>query len=51
MKRVLIFAGILIAWLSSCLFTVDQAEYAFVTQFGRPVAIVRYGNPIKELFA
>lgn len=40
MKRILIFAAILIAWLSSCLFTVDQAEYAYVTQFGRPVAIL-----------
>jgi membrane protease subunit HflC len=37
MTRILIVTVILIAWLSTCLFTVDQAEYAYVTQFGRPV--------------
>src|SRR3954469_14093872 len=38
MARILIFTVIAVAWSSSCLFTVDQAEYAYVTQFGRPVA-------------
>src|SRR5436305_73895 len=38
MKRILFVAVVMGAWLSSCLFTVDQAEYAYVTQFGRPVA-------------
>src|SRR5437764_6663815 len=37
MKRLILAAVVLLAWLSSCLFTVDQAEYAYVTQFGRPV--------------
>jgi membrane protease subunit HflC len=38
MKRVLLLAFVLIAWLATCLFTVDQAEYVYVTQFGRPIA-------------
>jgi membrane protease subunit HflC len=37
MKRLLLIPLLLLAWLSSCLYTVDQAEYAFVTQFGEPV--------------
>src|SRR5947209_8556400 len=37
MKRLILAVVVLLAWLSSCLFTVDQAEYAYVTQFGRPV--------------
>jgi membrane protease subunit HflC len=40
MKRILLVAAVLIVWLLSCPFTVDQAEYAYVTQFGRPVAIL-----------
>ena len=40
MKRSLIIATVLIVWLSSCLFTVGQAEYAYLTQFGRPVAVL-----------
>ena len=37
MKRIVV-ALVAIVWLLSCPFTVDQAEYAYVTQFGRPVA-------------
>src|SRR6266478_1457774 len=40
MRRTLIILAVLIVWSLSCLFTVDQAEYAFVTQFGRPVAML-----------
>jgi membrane protease subunit HflC len=38
MTRLLLITLLLLLWLSSCLYTVDQAEYAYVTQFGRPVA-------------
>src|SRR4051794_9144157 len=38
MRRVTIVGVVLGLWLSSCLYTVDQAEYVLVTQFGRPVA-------------
>src|SRR4051812_26338844 len=37
MRRFLLIFVVLAAWLSSCLFTVDQAEYVYVTQFGRPI--------------
>jgi membrane protease subunit HflC len=37
MRRILLVASALTAWLISCLFTVDQAEYIYVTQFGRPI--------------
>src|SRR5580693_526209 len=40
MRRILVIAVIVVAWLTSCLFTVDQAEFAYVTQFGRPIAIL-----------
>src|SRR4051794_22748589 len=36
--KYLVLALVLLVWLASCLYTVDQAEYAYVTQFGRPVA-------------
>ena len=37
--RLLLFASpaLLALWALSCLYTVDQAEFAYVTQFGRPV--------------
>jgi len=40
MKYVLIATLPLLIWLATCLFTVDQAEYAYVTQFGRPVGVI-----------
>ncbi len=40
MKRWLVLLAVLILWGLSCLYTVDQTEYAYVTQFGRPVAIL-----------
>ncbi len=40
MKRILIVLALVIVWLMSCPFTVDQANYAYVTQFGRPIAIL-----------
>lgn len=44
MKWGIIFAVVLGAWLTTCLFTVDQAEFAYVTQFGRPVATLDGGT-------
>jgi membrane protease subunit HflC len=38
MKHLLILVVILCVWSLSCLYTVDQADYAYVTQFGRPIA-------------
>jgi modulator of FtsH protease HflC len=38
MRKFILFGIMFVAWLTTCLFTVDQAEYAYVTQFGRPVA-------------
>jgi modulator of FtsH protease HflC len=40
MKRILIVAAVIAVWVPSSSFTVDQAEYAYVTQFGRPVTIL-----------
>jgi regulator of protease activity HflC (stomatin/prohibitin superfamily) len=37
MKRLLLLLPALAQWGLTCLYTVDQAEYAFVTQFGEPV--------------
>src|SRR5947209_6009434 len=38
-KPVLIIVAVaLICWLQSALFTVDQAEFAYLTRFGEPVA-------------
>src|SRR5947209_3545931 len=39
MKSIIV-AAVVVAWSLTCLFTVDQAEYAYVTQFGRPVAVL-----------
>jgi modulator of FtsH protease HflC len=44
MIRILAIAVVILAWSTSCLFTVDQADFAYVTQFGRPVAIVDGGS-------
>ncbi len=44
MTRLLLITLVLLLWLSSCLYTVDQAEYAYVTQFGRPVATLDGGT-------
>jgi membrane protease subunit HflC len=44
MKYILSGAALIVAWLTSCLYTVDQAEYAYVTQFGRPVAVLDGAN-------
>ena len=44
MTRLLLITFVLLLWLSSCLYTVDQAEYAYVTQFGRPVATLDGGS-------
>ncbi|MFO0811145.1 MAG: protease modulator HflC [Gemmataceae bacterium] len=38
MKRLLLIPLLLLLWLASCFYAVDQAELAYVTQFGRPVA-------------
>src|SRR5436305_14737159 len=38
MKKPLIALSVLLLWSTTTLFTVDQAEFAYVTQFGRPVA-------------
>jgi membrane protease subunit HflC len=38
MKRLLIILVVLALWGLTCLYTVDQAEFAYITQFGRPVA-------------
>src|SRR5438034_11648084 len=38
MRRLIIIPLLLLLWLQSCLYTVDAAEFAFVTQFGQPVA-------------
>src|SRR5215471_15542391 len=38
MKRFLLLVLVLLLWLSSALYVVDQADFVFVTQFGRPVA-------------
>src|SRR3954462_451392 len=39
MNRFLLFIPpALLLWALTCFFTVDQAEFAYVTQFGRPVA-------------
>jgi membrane protease subunit HflC len=32
--------AVVLVWLATSLFTVDQAEYAYVTQFGRPFAVI-----------
>ena len=40
MKRLLFVLPALALWGLTCLYTVDQAEYAYVTQFGRPVATI-----------
>jgi membrane protease subunit HflC len=39
MKSLVVLAIVGI-WLTSCLYAVDQAEYAYVTQFGRPVTVI-----------
>src|SRR5438445_4697864 len=39
-KRLLLLAAVLALWLSSCFVAVDQAEFAYVTQFGRLVATI-----------
>src|SRR5436309_1533163 len=44
MKRLLVLTIVVLLWLSSCPFTVDQAEYVYVTQFGRPVATLDGGT-------
>src|SRR5437660_11245628 len=38
--KYIVIAAVVVAWLPTSLFTVDQAEFAFVTQFGRPVAVL-----------
>jgi membrane protease subunit HflC len=38
MRKTILIAIVAIVWLTTCLYTVDQAEYAYVTQFGRPIA-------------
>jgi|SRR5947209_7705512 len=38
--KYIVIAAVVVAWLTTSLFTVDQAEFAFVTQFGRPVAVL-----------
>src|SRR2546423_13479851 len=38
MNRLLLITLLLLLWLQSCLYTVDASEFAFVTQFGQPVA-------------
>src|SRR5206468_10401326 len=38
MKKLIALFAVLLLWSTTALFTVDQAEYAYVTQFGRPVA-------------
>ena len=38
MKKLLVFLVSILLWSATGLYTVDQAEYAYVTQFGRPVA-------------
>jgi membrane protease subunit HflC len=35
-----VVVALVVVWLTSCLYAVDQAEYAYVTQFGRPAAII-----------
>jgi modulator of FtsH protease HflC len=37
MRTFLIVSIVVIVWLTTGLFTVEQAEYAYLTQFGRPV--------------
>src|SRR5439155_11542024 len=38
MKKLIALFAVLLLWSNTALFTVDQAEFAYVTQFGRPVA-------------
>src|SRR5947209_17510474 len=38
MKKLFAFLAVLLLWSTTTLFTVDQAEFAYVTQFGRPIA-------------
>jgi membrane protease subunit HflC len=40
MKRTIAIAAVVAAWLTTSLFALDQAEYAYVTQFGRPIAVL-----------
>lgn len=40
MKKLLVLLAVVCLWSTTALFTVDQAEYAYVTQFGRPVATI-----------
>jgi membrane protease subunit HflC len=40
MRRFLIIVVAALLWSTTCLFTVDQAEYAYLTQFGRPIAVL-----------
>jgi len=40
MKWAVISVVVVAGWLTTCLFTVDQAEFAYVTQFGRPLAVL-----------
>ncbi|MCU0704325.1 MAG: hypothetical protein MUF18_10155, partial [Fimbriiglobus sp.] len=35
---------LLLAWGVSTLYTVDYAEFAYVTRFGRPVAVIDGGT-------
>src|SRR5262245_62210569 len=37
MKKALALLAVILLWSSTALYAVDQAEYAYVTQFGRPV--------------
>ena len=41
MKRFLVFLGValLLLWARTALYTVDQAEFVYVTRFGEPVAV------------
>jgi membrane protease subunit HflC len=40
MKKLIVLFIALLLWSTTALFAVDQAEYAFVTQFGQPVATI-----------
>lgn len=42
MRRIaaMIGVGVLVAWASSAFYTVDTGEYAYITRFGSPIAIL-----------